>query len=212
MASRSLAPTSRTRPALPSLMDPFRLFQRMDGLLADVVRAAAPESTGEVLATPRMNVEENDREIRVSVELPGVSESDVQITVDDDMLVVSGEKREERQVAEGDMCLVERSFGRFRRAIQLPFAPDPDQVDARFRDGVLTITVPKNAEQRSKTRQIQVKRDDGQAASQSRSAIGGSSQSGGDTGNAQKPGAARTESEDGEGAERRREKAEAPAA
>ena len=57
--------------------------------------------------------------------------------------------------------LVERVFGHFRRAIQLPFSPNPDQVEASFRNGVLTITVPKNAEQRSKQRQIEVRRDSG---------------------------------------------------
>jgi HSP20 family protein len=64
---------------------------------------------------------------------------------------------------------VERVFGQFRRVIQLPFSPNPDQVEASFRDGVLTITVPKNAEQRNKQRQIEVKRDSGQAGSSSRS-------------------------------------------
>ena len=72
------------------------------------------------------------------------------------------------------MRLVERAFGRFRRAIQLPFAPDPNELDAQFRDGVLTITIPKNAEQRSKQRRIEVKRDSNQGGSASRSSASGS--------------------------------------
>ena len=92
-----------------------------------------------------------------------MSEGDVQITLDDDMLIIAGEKRDEFEVDDRDLRLVERVFGQFRRVIQLPFSPNPDQVEASFRDGVLTITIPKNAEQRSKQRQIEVKRDSGQA-------------------------------------------------
>jgi HSP20 family protein len=211
MASRSLAPTSRSRrtPAVPSLLDPFRLI---DSLLSDVVGTRTDNGDGDLLAQPRMNIEDRGNEIRVTAELPGISEGDVEVTLDDDMLIIAGEKRQEKEVDEGDMRLVERAFGRFRRAIQLPFAPDPNQVEAQFKDGVLTITAPKNAEQQSKQRQIQVKRDDGQAGSQSRSALGGSSQSTGGTGGAQTSGTGRSETDDGQGAERQREKAEAPAA
>jgi HSP20 family protein len=167
MASRSLAPTSRSRrtPVLPSLMDPFRL---MDSLLSDVVGTRAGNG-GDLLAQPRINIEDKGNEIRVTAELPGVSESDVEVTLDDDMLIIAGEKRQEEEIDEGGMRLVERAFGRFRRAIQLPFAPDPNEVNAQFRDGVLTITVPKNAEQRKKERRIDVKRDSNGAGSGTRS-------------------------------------------
>jgi len=171
MASRSLAPTSRSRrTAVPSLMDPFRL---MDSLLSDVVGRGG--NAGDVLAQPRMNIEDKGNEIRVTAELPGVGETDVEVTLEDDMLIIAGEKRQEEEVDEGGMRLVERAFGRFRRAIQLPFEPDPGQVDAKFRDGVLTITIPKNAEQRNRQSRIDVRRDSAQAGSGSRS---GTSESG----------------------------------
>ena len=168
MASRSLAPISRTRrtPALPSLMDPFRMI---DSLLSDVVGTRPGNGGGDFLAQPRMNIEDKGNEIRVTAELPGVSEDDIDVTLDDDMLIIAGEKRQEEEVDEGGMRLVERAFGRFRRAIQLPFAPDPNRVEAQFRDGVLTITAPKNAEQQKKHRQIEVKRDSGRSGSGSRS-------------------------------------------
>ena len=180
MASRSLAPAPRSRsrtPAFPALLDPMRL---MNTLLNDVVSTRPGDGAGTemLLAQPRMNIEDTGNEIRVTAELPGVSEDDVQITLDDDMLIIAGEKRDEREVDERDVRLVERVFGQFRRAIQLPFSPNPDQVDARFRDGVLTITVPKNAEQRSKQQRIQVKRDSGQAGSGSRSGQSSTASSG----------------------------------
>lgn len=169
MASRSLAPVSRSRyrtPAFPALWDPFRL---MNTLLTDVVSTRQSDGGDMLLAQPRMNIDDSGIEIRVTAELPGVSDDDVQITLDDDMLIIAGEKRDEREVDDRDVRLVERVFGQFRRAIQLPFSPDPDQVDASFKDGVLTITIPKNAEQRSRQQKIQVKRDSGQAGSGSRS-------------------------------------------
>ena len=211
MASRSLAPTSRSRrtPALPSLMDPFRL---VDSLLSDVVGTRTGHGGGDLLAQPRMNIEDKGNEIRVTAELPGVSEDDVEVTLDDDMLIIAGEKRQEEEVDEGGMRLVERAFGRFRRAIQLPFAPDPDRVEAQFRDGVLTITAPKNAEQQSRHRQIEVKRDSGQA----RSGAGASTSTGSSTsgrGTSQEQGSATgtgsSAREKGAGAQR--EKADAAA-
>lgn len=167
MASRSLAPTSRSRrtPALPSLMDPFRL---MDSLLSDVVGTRSGNA-GDLLAQPRMNIEDKGNEIRVTAELPGVGETDVEVTLDDDLLIIAGEKRQEEEVDQGGMRLVERAFGRFRRAIQLPFVPDPNELDAQFRDGVLTITIPKDAKQRSKQRRIEVRRDTAQDGSGMRS-------------------------------------------
>ena len=180
MASRSLAPSSRSRsrtPAIPALLDPFRL---MTTLMSDVVSTRPGDGGGiaMLLAQPRMNIDDTGNEIRVTAELPGVSEDDVQITLDDDMLIIEGEKRDEREVDDRDVRLVERVFGQFRRAIQLPFAPNPDQVEASFRDGVLTITIPKNAEQRSQQRRIEVKRDssrggDGSRSSQSSTASSG---------------------------------------
>jgi HSP20 family protein len=173
MASRSLAPTSRSRrtPALPSLMDPFRL---MDSLFSDAV-GTRNGNAGDLLAQPRMNIEDRGNEIRVTAELPGVSEGDIEVILDDDMLIIAGEKRQEEEVDEGGMRLVERAFGRFRRAIQLPFEPDPNQLDAQFRDGVLTITIPKNAEQRNKQRRIDVKRDSSPTRNGSRSSANQSS-------------------------------------
>ena len=142
MASRSLAPSSRSSsrtPAFPALLDPFRL---MNTLLGDVVSTRPGDGAGNamLLAQPRMNIDDTGNEIRVTVELPGVSEADVQI--------------------------------------KLPFSPNPDQVEASFRDGILTITVPKNAEQRSKQRQIEVKRDSERAGDGSRSSQGSTARSG----------------------------------
>ena len=171
MASRFLAPafsfgqpTART-PAV----DPFRLLNRgMDSLLADVARVVGADTreSGGMLPNPRIDIEDTDNEIRITAEVPGVPESDVHVTLEDNFLILSGEKKQERQAKEGDMCVVERAFGRFRRAVQLPFAPNPESVDARYKDGILAISIPKGSEQRQKMREIEVKRDDGGSGKQ----------------------------------------------
>ena len=176
MASRFFAPalTFGQTAGPPALVDPYRLLQQgLDTMLTDIARGvgqADGNGAGELLAGPRINVAETDDEIRLTAELPGVTEKDVQVTLDGDLLVIAGEKRQEQEKDEGNLRIVERSFGRFRRALRLPFVPEPDHVQAQFKDGVLTVEVPKEAEQRKRTRQIPVSRgaDDGAAAQQPR--------------------------------------------
>ena len=128
MASRPLAPGSRSRtPAFPALLDPFRF---MNTLLSDVVSARPGDGAGNdmLLAQPRMNIDDTGNEIRVTAELPGVSENDVQITLDDDMLIIAGEKRDEREVDDRDV--------RPRRAHVRPVPPrHPAAVLAQPRPG-----------------------------------------------------------------------------
>ncbi|MDB5699692.1 MAG: Heat shock protein Hsp20, partial [Alphaproteobacteria bacterium] len=124
MASRFLAPAitfGRTPARMP--IDPFRVLQGMDSLLSDVARVAGPLGTAgsdDALPSPRINVEDRENEIRVTAELPGIRESDVHITLNNDMLTIEGEKKREETVNEGDLRVVERAFGQFRRVLQLP--------------------------------------------------------------------------------------------
>ena len=176
MASRFFAPaiTFGQTAGPPALVDPYRLLQQgLDTMLTDIARGVGQvdgNGVGELLAGPRINVAETDDEIRLTAELPGVTEKDVQVTLDGDLLVIAGEKKQEKEEEHGNLRIVERSFGRFRRALRLPFVPEPDHVQAQFKDGVLTVEVPKEAEQRKRTRQIPVSRgaDDGAAAQQPR--------------------------------------------
>jgi HSP20 family protein len=105
----------------------------------------APLSRFEGRFTPRVNVEERDDEIEITAELPGMEAEDVDLTLTDDALTISGEKREEKEEERGNYHYMERSYGSFRRSIPLPGAVDADEVDATFKNGVLTITMPKVA-------------------------------------------------------------------
>jgi len=141
--------------------DPFVSLQRgMNRLFEDVFRNAGLPATGAEgqqggLLMPQINVSETDTEIRITAELPGVAEKDVDITLDDDMLTIRGEKRMEQKEDKENYHFVERSFGSFMRSIRLPQSVNREQVRANVENGVLTIVLPKNAAQ-EKTRHIPV--------------------------------------------------------
>jgi len=132
--------------------DPFlSLHREMNRLFDDVLRGGLSAGGGQGLAgnviAPQINVSETDTEIRVTAELPGVNENDVQVDLNDDLLVIRGEKKFERKDEKENFHFMERSYGTFQRTLQLPFSVDPDQVQATFENGVLTITLPKTAQQ-----------------------------------------------------------------
>jgi HSP20 family protein len=106
--------------------------------------------------SPQVDVVETDKEIRVSAELPGLDDKDIEVSLSHDVLTISGEKRQEEQERGRDYYRAERSYGSFRRSIPLPAEVDADKVDAVFRKGVLTITLSKMAEAKGR-KQITVK-------------------------------------------------------
>lgn len=107
--------------------------------------------------TPSVDVVEDEKAFRVSVELPGMSDKDVAVTLDDRTLVIRGEKKEEKEKKEKDVYRRERAYGSFRRTIELPGEVDAAKIEAKFRDGVLTIDLPKTAESQQRVKQIPVK-------------------------------------------------------
>ena len=110
---------------------------------------------------PRINAVEADGMIEMTAEVPGVAESAIDVTLDGDILTIEVDKGNDHQ---GKRPLfAERAFGRFRRSIQMPFAPDPTKVEADLRDGLLTIRFPR-AEQSQKHRvEVRAARGEGSA-------------------------------------------------
>jgi HSP20 family protein len=141
--------------------DPFlSLHREMNRLFDDVLRGtASAQGGGQGIAgsmiAPQINVSETDNEIRVTAELPGVTENDIQIDLNDDILVIRGEKKFEREDEKENFHFVERSYGTFQRTLRLPFSVDPGKVQASFENGVLTVTLPKSAQQ-ERSHRIQV--------------------------------------------------------
>lgn len=88
---------------------------------------------------------EGDKEMKVSAELPGLDEEDVEVTLANNVLTISGEKKDEKQDRGKNYYRMERSYGSFKRSISVPLEVDTDKVEATFKQGVLTITLPKTA-------------------------------------------------------------------
>lgn len=106
--------------------------------------------------SPRVDISETDDEVRVTAELPGMDEKDIQVTLDDHVLVVRGEKKQAHEDKNRNYHLVERSFGSFQRAIALPAGVEQDQVKATFRKGVLSVSVPKAPAAKTQQKKIAI--------------------------------------------------------
>jgi HSP20 family protein len=94
--------------------------------------------------------------VRISAELPGLDEKNVEVLVDDDVLTIRGEKRSETEDQERRFS--ERYYGRFERVIPLPFAVEEDKAEASFNNGVLTVTLPRSAQAEDKAKRIAIGR------------------------------------------------------
>lgn len=99
---------------------------------------------------PVVGVYEDERNIVLKAELPGVDKEQVTVDVEDGMLTLKGEKSAENQIEEGKYHRRERFYGRFQRSFMLPTDVDPDRIKAEFKDGVLKIEVPKPESQKPK--------------------------------------------------------------
>ena len=108
----------------------------------------APSGSAEPATTlaPNVDIRENDKEIIVEAELPGIEEKDIQVTVRDGVLSLKGEKKSERDEKKDTYHMIERGFGSFERSFELPDSADQDQIKADFNKGVLRVVVPKRAE------------------------------------------------------------------
>lgn len=108
----------------------------------------------------RADVSETDTEVRVTAELPGVAQEDIDVTLVADRLTIRGEKRSESEKDEDakgrTYHRVERSYGMFERSMTLPFVAEPDAVKATFKDGVLTVSVAKPKAVKAATRKVEI--------------------------------------------------------
>lgn len=148
--------------ALPRLwtasreMDPFRVMQRE---MANAFRALdqKPSSPGIGAGVPAINVAETNDAFEVTAELPGVDEKDINVSLDENQLVISGEKKAESTKEEKDWHIEERSYGSFYRSMFLPFEPEEGAVEAHFDKGVLHLKIKKPAKAVKTTKTIDIK-------------------------------------------------------
>jgi HSP20 family protein len=104
----------------------------------------------------RLDVSETEEEVTVTAEVPGVEPKDLEISVTGNVLTIQGEKRAGREEKKRNFHMIERQYGSFTRSVQLPGYVDSSNVDASFRNGVLTVKLPKRPE--AKAKRIEVKR------------------------------------------------------
>jgi HSP20 family protein len=107
--------------------------------------------------TPAVDVAENGTQFKITAELPGLTEADIEVKVSDDMLTLKGEKRQEREEKDENYHLSERSYGSFERSFRLPPSVERDKIQADFAKGVLTVTLPKSAAAQQQEKTIPIK-------------------------------------------------------
>lgn len=140
--------------------DPFASLQREMNQLLEGFFEDSPLKVlnrgGAVLGAPKLDLSETEQELHVSVELPGMKEEDIDVEFTGDALRIRGEKKDERDEKQHHFHRIERSFGMFERVVPIPVEIDREKVQATFKNGVLTISLPKSVTAPS-TQKIAVK-------------------------------------------------------
>ena len=115
---------------------------------------ASGEEDGDRMITPALDVYEDEDAYTVTTELPGLKKDDIDITIEDGVLSISGEKKFEHEERKQSYHRVERRYGTFRRSVSLPSGVDTEKADATMTDGVLKVVLPKSEAARPKTLKI----------------------------------------------------------
>src|SRR5690606_28071003 len=130
---------------------PARLHQELDELFGSFfrgfpfspIRQTEQTWTGGMLM-PKVDIAAEGNHYTITVEVPGVEEKDLEVSIADGTLTIRGEKRHEQENREKQYHRVERSYGAFQRMLSLPNDANEEAVEAKFKNGILTLTVPKN--------------------------------------------------------------------
>jgi HSP20 family protein len=138
------------------------MHREMDKMFNDMMseplrHSLIPQALGHELTMPNIDETEDDKAFHVSIDLPGMDEKDVDITLSGRLLTIRGEKKEEQKEEGKDYYRRERTFGSFRRTLELPGEVDETKIEASFRKGVLRIELPRTVEAQNKIKHIAVK-------------------------------------------------------
>lgn len=137
--------------------DFFGIQREINRVFDNFVRGGvqADESFMSSYWTPAVDIAEQENEFIVKMELPGVNKDEVKISLESNILTIKGEKKQEKEEKSKNLHRVERSYGSFQRSFTLPTSVKSEKIDAMFKDGVLSISLPKAEE--AKPKQIEVK-------------------------------------------------------
>ena len=108
-------------------------------------------------AAPAVDIAESEKAYELTAELPGMDEKNIEVKVANGNLIIKGEKREEKEETKKDYYMRERNFGSFERRFEMPEGVDADKIEASFKKGVLTLTLPKKLEAQKPAKKIEVK-------------------------------------------------------
>ncbi len=162
MAKKSLAPMFLDAPDAW----PFKsLHNEIDRVINEFSRSLVPGEAGEgkgvsgSTLAPNIDIAETDTSLEITAELPGIDETDIDLTVTENAITLKAEKKMDAEREDKGFHLVERRYGMFQRRIALPFKVDPDKVEANFGKGVLKIIVEKPPETENSSRKIDISAD-----------------------------------------------------
>jgi HSP20 family protein len=158
------APVHRGWPPVESIRrDLNRLFEDFGDLWRSPLRqgllGAEPLWSRELTAMPAVDVAERDKIYEITAELPGMDEKNIEVKVANGMLTIRGEKKEEKEEKKKDYYLSERRYGSFERRFSVPEGVESDKIEASFKKGVLTVTLPKTAAAQAAEKKIAIKAD-----------------------------------------------------
>ena len=148
MADRYLSKWEPFRDLVSVRADMDRLFNTFFGRLSE---------DREGFWAPALDIEETNGNLIVKAEIPGMKKEDIKVSVHDNMLTITGERKQENEKKEKTYHLIERSYGRFSRVITLPSEVDGDKVKAEYKDGILNITFAKPESAKPKQIDVEVK-------------------------------------------------------
>ncbi len=157
----SWEPLTNLRGEIERLFDEFAPGWTHNPLRQSRQRVVEPSGTvvGWGTGVPAVDVVDKQKEVLVRAELPGLDQKDIDVRLSDDLLTISGEKKDEHEEGEedGSYYVSERRYGTFERTIRVPQGIDADKAEASFSKGVLTVTLPKTREAQDRSKKIDVK-------------------------------------------------------
>ncbi|MCS7001004.1 MAG: Hsp20/alpha crystallin family protein [Bacteroidota bacterium] len=133
------------------------LVRRMTEWMNELDRSLALNGEGTVTLVPRVDISEDKENFYISAELPGIAKEDIKVSISDDgVLTISGEKKQEQKQEGKNFYRIERRYGTFTRSFSLPENVKRDAISARFENGVLHLTLPKQEPAQPKVTEIQI--------------------------------------------------------
>jgi HSP20 family protein len=159
----ALTPVPAWRPFETLRREIDRLFEDFDGGLwrspfrRSLFEAAPLFSRESAWAAPAVDISDTEKAYEITAELPGIDEKNIEVNVANGVLTIKGEKQEDKEEKKKDYYLRERTYGSFERSFEVPDGVDAEKIEASFKKGVLTVTLPKKPEAQKAAKKIDVK-------------------------------------------------------